>query len=442
MSDSVSVPIRVPIYGLNQREDQDDLPPGYTRGMVNMERRGLAVVKAKGKLKINTSAALGGSVVQGGWDFQAPGGVRLEIIHGQGKVSKMVGLTETALESNMDIGAVIRGTVFMGQLFYTNGFDVVRFTDGNSSSLLPPAPMGRLIHLYNDHLFIANVPNDTNGPSILYNSDLRDPTTWGAANVYNVDTNNAEEITALFTLRGYLGVAKNDSITYLRGNFFDSLSDSYDAIRFPTDTGMGIVAQGTCVEDEMGSLLFLNESGFYRLQSPNSQPKRLSGAINGLISSINFSVAHLFTAVRYESIKEIWWCVAVNGSATPNLILRYNYLYMTPEGVGSWWPLNLANVRSVWSYESGQDLQQIRGGDNAGFTYNLNQGYADGGNNYNAHVILDNIRSQTGGYCLWDWLIGRYDNAGSWSVNMEVYPGGIRNAPHVVTVSESMTDDP
>ena len=99
MSRPVATPITLPLYGLNHRDDAEDLPMGYSRGMVNVERRGRAIIKARGKLKINASAALGGNVVQGAFDYQAPGGVRLEIIHGEGSVSRMSGGTETALET-------------------------------------------------------------------------------------------------------------------------------------------------------------------------------------------------------------------------------------------------------------------------------------------------------------------------------------------------------
>ena len=441
MSNPVATPIALPIYGLNTREDQDDIPRGYSRSMVNAERRGTAVVKAKGKLKINSSAALAGAVVQGGIDYQTAGGIRIEIIHGAGQISRMQGATETVLETFGAPTAIIRGEVFMGQLYLTNGVDVVKITDGNTISLLPDAPQGKLIHLYNDHLFIANVPDDTNGPSKLYNSALRDPTSWSSVNVYNLDTNNAEEITALFTLRGYLGVAKNDSISFLRGNFFDALSDSFDAVRLPVETGIGIVSQGTCVKDDSGNLYYLNEGGFYQLSSPGAAPRLISGAISGTVNAINFGVAHLFTAVQMQAMDEIWWCVAVNGSATPNMILRYSMRYPTPGSVGAWWPLNLANVRSIWGFENGTDTQQIRGGDNAGYTYNMNTTYYDNTGSYDSFFVMDNVRHRAGGYGAWDWLITRIDNAGNWNVNIELYPGGIRNSPHVVSTSTVATDD-
>jgi len=297
-----------------------------------------------------TVTSLGGKVVQGAFDYQTPGGVRLEMIHGEGRVSKMSGGTETSLETFMEPTAVIRGAVFMGQLFLTNGVDMVRSTDGINMTLIPAAPLGRLIHLYNDHLFIANIPDFENGPSKLFNSGLRDPTAWSVLNVYNVDTNNAEEITALFEVGDFLAVAKNDSITFLRGNFFDATSANFDAIRLPVDSGVGVVSQGTVVDDDVGGVLFLNEQGFYRLSGPGRNPVRISSAINELVNKINFAAADLFTSVRVEALKEIWWCVAVNGSPTPNLILRYNYLYQTPERVGSWWTLDLADVRSIWSF--------------------------------------------------------------------------------------------
>ena len=207
------------------------------------------------------------------------------------------------------------------------------------------------------------------------------------------------------------------------------------------DAGVGIVSQGTCVDDEYGNLHFLNEHGFYRLTAPNAAPVRISGAIEGFINSINFGVAHLFTSVRVASLKEIWWCVAVNGSNFPNIIIRYNYLYKTPDNVGTWWPLDLNNVRSVWEYENGSDRQQIRGGDNAGFEYNMMSGLYDNDGSYNSHFVLDNLRHRDGGYGMWDWLIGRFDNVGNWNLNFEFYPGGMRNSPHFTTTTTALTDD-
>ena len=71
----------------------------------------------------------------------------------------------------------------------------------------------------------------------------------------------------------------------------------------------------------------------------------------------------------------------------------------------------------------------------------MNQGYADNTAGYNSHFVLDNIRHRRGGYGIWDLLIGRFDNAGAWDLNLEFYPGGMRNTEHVITRAVNLTDD-
>lgn len=418
----------LPIFGVDSNRGIDSTPPGYTPSATGVFYDGKGITRAKGRTKLNSSAAFSGGKITAGFDFQTPDG-RLEVVCGNGFIAKVVNGTFTNLATGRTVNAIERGDVFMGNLILTNGYDVpLALTVGGGVTSLS-MPYSKYGILYNNHFFAGHQPDGSNGPSVIQNSALRDFTTFNILNAYNIESNNADVVRGFFKLGGYLGVAKEDSITFLRGTFFDQTSNQFDAFILPPYTGGGVLCPNI-VNDRYGRAVYYNETGFWRHDSVDKQPTLLSNAIRPDIIRISVSRAEEMSIVSVPNIQEIWMSVPV-GSAYE----FWRYIYRPDclkDGIGAWWKMPWTNMSALWTFEASLDLPIPRGGSTDGFAYKLDDSWSDNGSAYDSRVMLANNRGGTDGYSFWEWAFVTFENVGT-SLTMRCFPDGMTQSPYSIT---------
>jgi len=416
----------------------ESTPPGYTFAAKGVYWDGDGIVRQKGRTSVNVAGTyLGGARITAAFDFQTPVG-KQEIICGGGIISKIVNGTETQLVTGRTVNAIERGGVFMGNLILTNGFDpVLAITVGGGVSPLT-APVSKVGIAYNNHFFVANQPDGSNGPSVVQNSALRDFTTFDVLNAYNIESNNADVIRALFTLGGYLAIGKEDSISFLRGRFFDQTSASFDAYILPPYTGGGVLCPQV-VNDRYGRAFYFNEGGFWLHSSVDQPPRLLSNNIRSDIKRINVGRADEMTIAHIPQLQEIWCNVPIGGKFE-----TWRYVYrpdsLGKDKVGAWWFMPWTDLSAVWTTEVSLDISDPRGGSTGGKLYKMDQSWSDDGAAYETFCEFPNARGPGNMYQNWSWVLATMDNTGL-DVTMECYPDDIRNDPLTLTLSPNEADN-
>ena len=423
----------IPRYGVYSRIGAESTPPGYTFAAKGVTFDGDGIVMQKGRTKLNSSAAFSGGRITAGFDMQNPDG-RQEILCGSGKIAKIVNGTVTNLVTGRTTNAIERMRVFMGQGIFTNGFDpVIALTlNGGVTNLTTlGAPVSKCIEVYNNVCWLAHQPDGSNGPSVLQNSGTRDLSAWSVLNAYNIESNNADVIHALFKLGGYLAIGKEDSITFLRGNFFDQTSSSYDAYVLPPFTGGGVLCPMVAY-DRFGRALYFNEGGFWLHSAVDVAPKHLSNCIHPDIKRINLGRADEMSIVHIPQEMEFRVSVPVGG-----VFEQWRYIYR-PEclknGVGAWFMEPWTNHSALWGFEASLDETFPRAGDTSGFAQKLDDSWSDNGSDYTNFCEASNIRGRGSQYDNWTWVLATMDNTGQ-DVTMECYPDDARDDPETRTIS-------
>lgn len=140
-------------------------------------------------------------------------------------------------------------------------------------------------------------------------------------------------ITAMAGLGDNLVVFKQDSIWQLIYNGLDDL-DLPTFIPQLVVAGVGCVSQGS-IQEVRGRLIFLGEDGFYAFDgTPNIQ--KISENINATTQRINPAHRPFATAVNWRS-KYCYMCsVALDESASNNLIFVWDYKHSTRDN-NAWW---------------------------------------------------------------------------------------------------------
>lgn len=423
----------IPQYGINSRIGAESTPPGYTFAAKGVTFDGDGITRQKGRTRLNSSAAFSGSRITAGFDFQNPDG-RQEIITGSGYIAKIVNGTVTNLVTGRTVNGIERARVFMGQLILTNGFDPVlamTLNGGVTNLTTLGAPVSKVIEVYNNVCWLAHQPDGSNGPSVLQNSGTRDLSSWNVLNAYNIESNNADVIHALFKLGGYLGIGKEDSITFLRGNFFDQTSSSYDAYVLPPFTGGGVLCP-MVANDRYGRAFYFNEGGFWLHTAVDVAPKHLSNAIHPDVKRINIGRASEMQIIHIPQDQEFRISVPVGGTFE-----MWRYIYR-PEciknGVGAWFMEPWTDMSALWGFEASLDLTLPRGGNTSGFAYKMDESWSDNGSAYDSFCEFSNIRGRGSQYDNWAWILATMDNTGH-DVTVECYPDDARDGPVTVTLS-------
>ena len=426
------IPVALPIYGVDHLASADHMPLGYTPSATGCTYDGQAIRRAKGRTRLNSTAAFSSNAITAGFDFQTPNG-KAEIICGaNGAVAKIVNGTVTQIIAGKSINAIYRGDVFMGRLILTNGQDPpIAFpinTDGSLGPDILTAPNSKYCITYTNPFFIAHQPDGDNGPSVVQNSASRDLTSFNTLNAFNIESNNNDVVRGFFKIGGYLGVGKQGSLTLMRGNNFDSTNNGFDAYLLPPYTGGGLLSQGSVLYDRYGRVYYFNDTGFWRLDSVGEPPKLLSTTITPDIKRVNLGRVEEITGVHVPQLQELWWSVPVGGDFE-----FWRYIYrndVVRNGIGAWWPMPWTDVSALWAYEVDPDKSLPRAGDQIGFAYKLDESWSDNGSDYNSNVEFANIRNRDGRVAFWKWALGVFENTGQ-PFTLEAYPEDRRQAPVV-----------
>lgn len=422
-------PVPLPIFGKNSLAATDHMPQGYTASATGCTWDGQAIRQSKGRTRLNSSAAFSSNAVNAGFDFQTPNG-KVEIICGaNGTIAKIVNGTVTNIVTGRMVNSIHRGDTFMGKLILTNGFDQpIAFpinADASTGPEVLTAPNSFYGITYNNHFFVAHQPDGSNGPSVVQNSASRDLSTFNVLNAYNIESNNNDVVRAFFKIGGYLGIAKQGSLTLMRGSNFDQTNSGYDAYLLPPYTGGGIFSQGSVTYDRYGRVYYFNDTGFWRLDGVDKPPVLISKTIDPDMRRVNLGRVEEITGIHVPSLQEMWWSVPVGGDFE-----FWRYVYRPDSlrnGIGAWWPMPWTDVTALWTYESSPDQSTPRCGTQTGFAYKMDDSWSDNGSAYNSHVEFNNIRGSMDRSAFWKWVIGTYENTGV-PFTLEAFPEDQRQA--------------
>ena len=234
-----------------------------------------------GKVKINTEALTSG--IRAAWRWSQIDGSKHLTVVAANKVysvewdgSAPVASFGTAIKTLSSSTNPIRAVVWKDNLILSDGVSVPFRYDGTTCTDLSGAPPKfNIFCVHAAKLCVVDYDN----PSQIRFSGLEDYDTWNALDVYNVRSDDADEITALDSQQSGLLICKRNSSWGLFG------FDRYD---FQMTTGP-ISPVGALNQDAVQNGLFMGRDNFYAANLPNIQPMPDTHGIT--VQSFNSSTA-------------------------------------------------------------------------------------------------------------------------------------------------------
>lgn len=248
--------------------------------------------------------------------------------YNNGAIQYATGAAWTTVQGSLTSGAYMEARVFLDQLFVvgadtSNNYLTTANIDGtaySTSTNVTSAPKGRLIELYLDQLYIADVVvGGVRYPSRMYSSSVPDAAglaiTWPATNYEEISTNDGESITGLHTNKKWnqLLIFKENSMNV------------YDTVRIRTVASVGTSCPRSVVTINGDTYFFKRGYGIYKYDG--FAPVLISRPIEKWIKGIqDFSNMYTQFATKEDEkyYKLYTGNIVVDGVTYTNCEIRYS----------------------------------------------------------------------------------------------------------------------
>ncbi len=234
-------------------------------------------------------------------------------------------------QTTMNVGSTAGGQTYLinnvgnfpdtaFQSYVPLGMTLQLFAGDNQVSEIDMANyVPRYLEVYKNQLFSAGFSLT---PSTVWFSDIGEPEGYPVDNNFEVRTNDGDYVTALKAYYTRLYIFKKHSFHVLSGdssaNFFlQEVSLAYGCVNH------------RCAVIYNTTILFLDQKGVIQYNGANLQV--ISSKVQAIFDSMNYAAALTEATMVHDNIRnQILIGIPVNGSATNNLTVVYDYL------VGAW----------------------------------------------------------------------------------------------------------
>jgi hypothetical protein len=330
--------------GLNTKESSWTLPQNCLTAAQNVNIVNNDLVKRNGSVLLPSAVLNSGAAVTGLTDWFLTGTHYLIAVVGN-KIYESTTLSSTFTDktgaatitagannqhtfaSLNNILAICGGTTPDTPLQWTG--------TGNVSALGGSPPIGNIVTVANNYMFIAGVAAT---PSRVFWSNASDPNTWSAASNVDFRPGDGDIVTNLITIGQNLLIFKNRSI----GMLYTQSNTVSGAVTLAPLTQIinGIGCCGAQAADVLpdGSVIFMGYNGHvYWLQGgtsledisdppPTTSTQVATSNIQPTLNTINFSQLPYCVVRTYPTKNEVWINVATGSSTTNNMTFIYNYI--------------------------------------------------------------------------------------------------------------------
>lgn len=322
--------------GMNTKASSWTVPKDSMTDSQNVNIVWADIVKRKGCAKINSTALNSSAVVTGLFDWLINSGTRYLLAIAGTKIFNSATLsstfndisgaaTITAGQNNQhtfaslnNIVAICGGTTPDTPLQWTGA--------GNVASLAGSPPVGNLVCVANNFMFISGVAAT---PSRVYWSNASDPGTWGASNFIDFRVSDGDGVTSIIEKDQNLYIFKRRSIGIL---FTQTNTVSGSVTLAPlTEIVVGIGCPGGQCTDLLpdGRIAFLGTNNHVYILNGTS-PIDISDPPEGSniqpsLDAMNFSRLTYSVLKVYPTRNQIWLSMSSATSTTNDTIFVYDY---------------------------------------------------------------------------------------------------------------------
>jgi hypothetical protein len=323
--------------GLNTKASAFSLEKDQMSAAQNVRIQYNDLIKINGSAAINTSALNSGAAVIGVCDWQTLAQNRYLLIIAGTKIyrDQNLGVTPTDITGAATIAgntndqhtfaslnnilAICGGVTPDTPLQWTG--------TGNVASLAGAPPVGSLVTVANNFMFISGVAA---APSTVYWSNASDPNTWNAANNINFRVSDGDIITAIAPLGYNLAIFKRRSTGLL---YTQTTSVSGAVTLAPlTQVNTYCGCAGSQCWDALpdGRLIVLGWDAHLRIFDGMtfediSDPAPPGSNIQPSFDNVNITRIPYCVVRVYPTLKQIWVAVSTGSNTTNDSVYVYNY---------------------------------------------------------------------------------------------------------------------
>lgn len=374
--------------GLNTKESAWTFPRDSMSDAQNINIVHMDIMKRAGNAKLNVNVLGSSAAVHGLFDWLINAGTRYLIVTCGTKIYNSAALSATFTDIT---GAVTITTGQNNQHSFASLNNIVACCGGttpdtpiqwtgagNAAALAGTPPVGNLVCVANNFMFIAGIAAT---PSRIYWSNVGDPGTWTAANFVDFRLSDGDSVTTILELNQNLLIFKRRSIGLL---FTQSNTTTGSTTLAPlTEVIIGIGCPGGQCADSMpdGSVVFLGTNAHvYILQGGTSitdisDPKEGSN-IQPTLDGMNPARLAFSVVKVYPTRNQVWISMSSSSASTHDTILIYDYQL----GV---WASKFTNINanvleaSIDTRATPQHPIVMVTGDYGGFVYEQDRGTSD-----------------------------------------------------------------
>lgn len=374
--------------GWNTKESAWTFPKDSMSDAQNVNLVHNDISKRQGNATLNTTALASSAAVHGLFDWLINSGTRYLIVTAGTKIYNSASLSTTFTDIT---GAVTITTGQNNQHTFASLNNIVACCGGttpdtpiqwtgtgNASALAGTPPVGNLVCVANNFMFISGIAAT---PSRVYWSNVADPGTWGASNFIDFRMSDGDSITAILELNQNLLIFKRRSIGLL---FTQSNTVSGSVTLAPlTEVIVGIGCPGGQCVDNLpdGSVVMLGTNAhIYLIQGGTSvldisDPKEGSN-IQPTLDGMDASRLKYAVVKVYPTRNQVWISLSSSGATTNDTILVYDYQL-------SVWVSKFTNINAnvmegtIDSRTTPQHPILMVTGDYGGFVYEQDRGTSD-----------------------------------------------------------------
>jgi hypothetical protein len=201
---------------------------------------------------------------------------------------------------------------YLGFVYMGNGTDPYAQWDGTTLTEFPAAPRGKFLRLWKDAMWVSGATG-TGLAGRVYDSDVGDPTTFGAASWVDIFKGDGDEITALFQDGNSLICFKR------RRTFF--IYDPVTTANRMVDGEKGCESHFSVIAWE-GLIYFFSSIGIcaYTGDGPSQV---ISDKLDPLFDPVFLNYSTLNFVCAYQWGTRVGWAVPEAGQTYPNFQVEY-----------------------------------------------------------------------------------------------------------------------
>ena len=191
--------------------------------------------------------------------------------------SKDDGATWTTIKAGLSLINPINYTVYLDELWLTNGFDNVMSYNGSIVTEYSFIPKGKYIITHFDQIFIGNILGEPS--NVYFSAVFAGPKTasgWTATNAFSFAKDDGDVITGLSSHRGNIVVFKNKSVWGILG-----YGDNMDLFQYSKVYGC---VSHRSIKEYKNDLIFLSKQGLCAFNGGDI--KQIDRKIDGITKTI------------------------------------------------------------------------------------------------------------------------------------------------------------